>query len=602
MSATRQSTSRAQQSGKLKIGDDWNAIRIIALSQSNPLKAVAEFVENSIDAGASNVVITRGREKGEQYLLVADDGAGVPKDPQGLPNFRYVATHICDSIKQRLKQEGAQGIQGEFGIGLLSFWTVGENLSMTCSSDDGDAYTMHMRKGDPGYSVQKRRLMFAREGTELKIHPLLPGLKQLHGEKLQWYLASELRERIRQAKVNVRIVDRVARKEFTVEPRRFTGRLLHHLPTPVTSFGDVYVELYLNEPDPAHNVGLYRHGTRVVENIASLMDLDRSPWNAGMLQGILDASFLNLTPASRSGVLHDERFSAFVRALEPLEERLNQLIEAQKRAEQERASRNMLRTIRKAFREALLALPSEEYDWFDVLQRSASGRSTAQEYTGLAVTESDEEDIAQKTDTQQRAFYDFPGPLYSVRVSPASCVLPVRQSRNFHAVCRDRNRRTVNEDLTFQWAITEGGGRLENTEGEIVTYVAPAEPGLTRLQVNVRQGDTQCQAEALITVTDSLIQESRHQATDRQGLPGYSFERAPGELWRSRYDADQNVIIINNGHRDFVFASRTKAMKLRYIARLYAKELVLKNFPGQPAPELLERLIELSLYTEEHLK
>ena len=38
--------------GKLKIGDDWNAIRIIALSQNNPLKAIAEFVENSIDAHA----------------------------------------------------------------------------------------------------------------------------------------------------------------------------------------------------------------------------------------------------------------------------------------------------------------------------------------------------------------------------------------------------------------------------------------------------------------------------------------------------------------------------------------------------------------------
>jgi len=34
--------------GKLRIGNDWNAITIIALSQSNPLKAIAEFVENSI--------------------------------------------------------------------------------------------------------------------------------------------------------------------------------------------------------------------------------------------------------------------------------------------------------------------------------------------------------------------------------------------------------------------------------------------------------------------------------------------------------------------------------------------------------------------------
>ena len=46
--------------GKLRIGDDWNAIRIIALSQSNPLKAIAEFVENSIDAHASTITITRG--------------------------------------------------------------------------------------------------------------------------------------------------------------------------------------------------------------------------------------------------------------------------------------------------------------------------------------------------------------------------------------------------------------------------------------------------------------------------------------------------------------------------------------------------------------
>ena len=47
--------------GRLKVGDDWNAIRIIALAQSKPLKAIAEFVENSIDAHAKTITITRGR-------------------------------------------------------------------------------------------------------------------------------------------------------------------------------------------------------------------------------------------------------------------------------------------------------------------------------------------------------------------------------------------------------------------------------------------------------------------------------------------------------------------------------------------------------------
>ena len=60
--------------------------------------------------------------------------------------------------------------------------------------------------------------------------------------------------------------------------------------------------------------------------------------------------------------------------------------------------------------------------------------------------------------------------------------------------------------------------------------------------------------------------------------------------------------MINNGHRDFVFASRNRALKLRYIARLFAKELVCKNFPGYSPGELLERMIELLLYTEENLK
>src|SRR5260370_31904142 len=149
--------SKESESGKLRIGDDWNAIRIIALSQTNPLKAIAELVENSIDAHAKTIAITRGREQGEQYLTVKDDGDGVPRDPNGLPDFRYVATHICDSVKRRLKADGAGGgVQGEFGIGLLSFWTVGDTLTMTSSGADQRVYQMVMKKGDPRYTVNLR--------------------------------------------------------------------------------------------------------------------------------------------------------------------------------------------------------------------------------------------------------------------------------------------------------------------------------------------------------------------------------------------------------------------------------------------------------------
>jgi hypothetical protein len=63
-----------------------------------------------------------------------------------------------------------------------------------------------------------------------------------------------------------------------------------------------------------------------------------------------------------------------------------------------------------------------------------------------------------------------------------------------------------------------------------------------------------------------------------------------------------NLVVINNGHKDYVFASRKPGRKLKYICRLYAKELVLANFPGFDRRELLERMIELSLYAEENLR
>jgi hypothetical protein len=270
--------TKTNERGKLKIGDDWNAIRIIALSQSNPLKAIAEFVENSIDANAKTIRITRGREHGAHYLAIKDDGNGVPRDADGLPDFKYVATHICDSIKRRLRADGnGMGLQGEFGIGLLSFWTVGDILTMTSTGADQRTYQMTMRKGDPRYDVSPRRVLFAEKGTELRISPLLEGIRTLSGEKIQWYLASELRDRIKDAHVRVTVIDKLARKQYEVEPRQFEGRLLHRLPLIRTPYGDAYAELYLAEPADRSRVALTRSGTRVIEDLASLPGLDHAP-------------------------------------------------------------------------------------------------------------------------------------------------------------------------------------------------------------------------------------------------------------------------------------------------------------------------------------
>jgi len=614
-SVAKKGTARLNisEKGKLRIGDDWNAIRIIALSQSNPLKAIAEFVENSIDAHAKTIVVTRSREHGEQCLVVKDDGDGVPRTADGVPDFKYVATHICDSIKRHLKTEGAGGgVQGEYGIGLLSFWTIGHTLAMTSTGADQRAYQMIMGKGDPRYTVRPRRTLFGEAGTEIKIGPLLNGIRNLNGEKIQWYLASELRDRIRNSQVRVTVIDKLARKQYEVEPRQFEGLLLHQLPAVRSGFGEAYAELYLTTPAEERRVSLTRGGTRVIADIGTLPGLERPPWNSRYLQGLIDVPYLSLTPGTRSGIVHDERYAAFSEALAPLEACLNGLIDAQRRAEEEQANAESLRAIQRAFREAMLVLPREEYDWFEIRSSATQGAGsapgsgteetshgeqapTAEEAAAGAVVEPAE-------GPAQRRFFEYAGPLHSVVISPTAITLAVNQARNFRALPRDRSRRHVEDDLVFAWRITEGGGTLSSFADQEVTLQAPPSPGLVRLSVTVSQSDLRCTAEALITVADRLDAAIGAAAVNARGLPGYTFERAAGEPWRSRFDAARNLIVVNSGHRDFVFATRSRALQLRYLVRLYVKELVLQNFVGLAAEQVAERMIELLLYVEEKLK
>jgi len=608
----RKSQPARRASGRLRIGDNWNAITIIALSQNNPLKAIAEFVENSIDARAHSITIVRGKEAGEHYLKVVDDGEGIPRDDAGLPNFAYVATHICDSIKRQLRRQGAEGIQGEFGIGLLSFWTVGERLVLASSGADGKVYQMEMERQKQSYTIAARRSLFPQSGTELLIQPLLPGIRTLSGERIQHYLASELRDRIRRIGVKIFIKDRNARKELEVVPVEFTGRHLRDLDVVATPLGEVYLELYLNHPSPTNQIGLYRAGTRVLESLARLDRFDQEPWTSGYLQGMLDVPFLQLTPGTRDGIIQDASYDQLVRALEPVEEKLEEIVEQEKASEEEETSRNILKAVQRAFKEALLALAREEYDWFDIY---GEGLKRPRRRGGVLFDESGQSPAAAEAEAGvpvegtagegpgDRNFYEYPGPLHGAIISPASAVVKVRSETPFRCIPRDRSRRTVEENVAIAWEVKQGEGRLSSASGEIVSFLAPEEPGLTVLRATATQGDLSCTAESLVTVTDSIVEAPKQgDRPSDKGLPGYTFQRVPAELWRSRFDEKNNLIVINNGHRDYAYASQQKPRKLKYICRLFAKELVLRNFRGFEPAELLERLVELSLYTEEHLR
>jgi hypothetical protein len=126
----------------------------------------------------------------------------------------------------------------------------------------------------------------------------------------------------------------MARKQYAVEPRQYEGRLLHQLPLLRTPLGDIYVELYLNEPSDSNCVALYRRGTRVIDDLTLLDHFARAPWNLRYLQGHLDASFVSLTPGTRTGIIYDSAYITLCGGLQPLEAKLVEIIDAQRRAEE----------------------------------------------------------------------------------------------------------------------------------------------------------------------------------------------------------------------------------------------------------------------------
>ena len=97
--------SRADvRTGKLRAADPFELIRWLARSQTDPRKALAELVQNSLDAQAATVTITRARDRGVATLHVRDDGEGVIPE---MPRPEALA-HIAPTSATRAAQPDAR--------------------------------------------------------------------------------------------------------------------------------------------------------------------------------------------------------------------------------------------------------------------------------------------------------------------------------------------------------------------------------------------------------------------------------------------------------------------------------------------------------------
>jgi hypothetical protein len=170
-----------------------------------------------------------------------------------------------------------------------------------------------------------------------------------------------------------------------------------------------------------------------------------------------------------------------------------------------------------------------------------------------------------------------------VVISPAASTVPVNEQRRFRALPRDRSRRRVTDELAFAWEIVEGEGKsIDNTVDQEVVFTAGAVPGLVRLRVTVTQGEVACCAEALVTVTDSLDVSAGSAVVTSAASPGTHSSGPPANCGAPDSIPSAMSSSSTTDTATSFFATRTKALQLRYLVRLYVKELVLKNFAGMP--------------------
>jgi hypothetical protein len=585
--------------GTLSIGDQWNAITIIAHSQTHPLKAICELTENAIDAGASQVRILRRRSKGQTYLEVVDDGRGVAADDSGSPDFQRIATHLCDSMKRHLDGRNRQGVHGEFGIGLLSFWSLGEELRMI--SGGGDApLELHLVRGQRQYAIRPVRGRIATGGTRVIVGPLLEATKNLvTGEKIARYLSAELRDRIRRTGVSIEMVDSIARKQAPIVPREFDGERLEIPRRYATPLGDVNVEIYLrgDEATGKPGIAVCKDGTRVIEDIAELLPFSRAPWNDRRLEGLVDFEPLALAPGTRSGIVPDAAFEALVAAASAIEADILSAVSTREQAEAEQASRQLLKQVHKAFTSALAELPAEDYLYFDIPKPEPAIQSR-QGGPGedLGANESDPDRRNDAPDRPAaRLFQIDPGPLAAVRISPRAARRPPGGSCLFTATPRDAGGVAIPAGVSITWRIVAGTAAIA-TDGA-TCRVASSSVGIVTVEATALQAD--------VEVTDRVdlkfLEAAEGDAAGSRGLPGYRLEADHGRPWRSRYDVGRNEIVINSAHRDFLATRGSAAKHRRYIGKLYAKEVVLSNFPHESPAEVMERLIEVTVRTEDAL-
>lgn len=600
---------------KLQPADAFDLIRWLARSQSDPRKAVAELVQNAIDANARTIVIERRRRGRRPVLVVRDDGEGIRPDEEREAALRYIATHIGRSHKRNLspRERHEQMVAGQYGIGLLGFWSIGRRMEIRSRVGGGAIWTLRLIEDEPRAEVAPAPPAIDAPDTftEILISELQAAAsRSLATRRLAEYLGAELRGPLRASGVVLEVREFDLRgqviERHAVVPLRFDGARLE-VPTEILVPGlpPIEVELY-HAGTAATGVEVTCAGTVIADRVTDLagLGLDRAPWNDPNLAGTIEFAALSVPPGTRRGVIPNAAADLFVAALEQLAPLVQAALDRQAGQRDAATERQLMIDLRRALRglrERIphLGLPTQ------LPGRGGSGIERTADPLGTPLTTgatpggSAEPEARPATPDESEPDEVLPppsllppGPAHHVRVSPDPIRIWPGGKRRARAIVFDTHGQQIVAETT--WSASSSQVTIEGDgPARVIELSELADNGPFALTVVAEANGGACSA-----IVELVIVDGPPAGGPGAGIPEPILVDEPGVSWRSRLA--ESGWHVNIGHPDYLALSLDARARLRYMVALFAKDLTVSATHGANE-SALDQMIDIIAHAERNL-
>lgn len=600
---------------RLQPADAFDLIRWLARSQSDPRKAVAELVQNAIDANARTIVIERRRRGRRPVLVVRDDGEGIrPKEEREMA-LRYIATHIGRSHKRNLSpsERREQIIAGQYGIGLLGFWSIGHRMEIRSRVNGSAIWTLRLIEDEPRAEVAAAppAIDAPETFTEIVISELhAAASRSLATRRLADYLGGELRGPLRASAVQLEVREYDLRGQViernAVVARRFEGSRLD-VPTQIAvpGYPTIEIELY-HAGATATGVELTCAGTVIADRITDLagLGLDRAPWNDPSLAGTIEFGALSVPPGTRRGVIPDAAADAFVATLEQLAPLVQAALERQAGQRDAATERQLVVELRRALRGLRervphIGLPAQ------LPGRGGAGSERTADPLGAPLTTSgatcgpteleprpDKPDELEPDEPPLPPSLLPPGPAHHLRISPDPIRIWPGGKRRVRAIVFDIHGQQIVAPTT--WSATSSQVTIEGDGmARVIELSELAGNGPFAVTVVAEANGGTCS-----TTVELVIVDGPPAGGPGAGIPEPILVDEPGLSWRSRLAASGWQI--NIGHPDYLALSLDARARLRYMVALFAKDLTVSATHGANE-SVLDQMIDIIAHAERNL-